>query len=706
MAEAYFPTRATALAPARTAGSAAGRLSLLLLALCAAFAVYRQSPPAAVTAAAPAADFSSARALEHLRAISREPHPIGSAGHAAARAYVLRALAEQGLAPEVQKTSVAYPAGPNLVRGGTVENVVARLKGAGGGKAVLLAAHYDTVANSPGAGDNGSSVAALLETARALKAGTPPRNDVILLFTDGEEVGLLGARAFVAEHPWAQEVGVALNFDARGDAGPVVMFETSEGNGGLIRELARFAPHPRASSLAYDIYRLLPNDTDMTVFKRASLPGLNFAHLEGSTSYHARTDDLEHTDERSLQHKGSYALALARGFGGAQPAAAKEGNAVYFDVLGATLVHYPAAWVMPLTALLVLLAAAVFALGLRRARLTPAGVAGGFGGLVLSVVAAWGGVTLTWWLIRAVQGWLGRSTQDDYYQGTLYFAGFVALAVALTTMIYGRLRRRIGLENLMAGAILCWLVLLVAASLFVPGGSYLLAWPLLFSLAGLCLTFFTQPRPTPAAWWLAALSLCAIPAVVLHAPMIQQVFAALGLNQAGVPAAMVALLCGLLISQFASAFAARGWLAPVGAGLVGAGLIAAALLTSGFDGRRPQSDNLFYVLNADTGRAAWASVTAPADSEAKVLAAVVNGKRFEVSPAPGPWGLEYWAPGGEGVGLTLEVTPAQPLKLRVVEQGYGLPELPGASIRPRPAGLMPAPFSNSDTTLISKSYQF
>lgn len=132
---------------------------------------------------------------------------------------------------EVQKThGVSTRMAANVFGAGSVENVVARVKGSTGGRGVLLVAHYDTVPTSTGAGDDASGVATLLETARALKAGAVPSHDVIILFTDSEETGQLGARAFVKEHPWVNDVGVVLNFDARGRGGPVIMFETSPGN--------------------------------------------------------------------------------------------------------------------------------------------------------------------------------------------------------------------------------------------------------------------------------------------------------------------------------------------------------------------------------------------------------------------------------------------------------------------------------------------
>ena len=190
----------------------------------------------------------------------------------------------------------------------------------------------------------------MLETLRALRAsGTPLRNDVIFLFTDGEENGLLGAHAFIDEHRWAKDVGLALNFEARGNSGPSIMFETSDENGWLIKEFAKAAPHPMANSLAYEIDKLLPNDTDFTVVKQAGLPGFNFAYIEGVSHYHTMLDRFEQFDERSLQHHGSYALALTRHFSDLNLIDRKEANAVYFDILGLILIHYPSTWVTPLS---------------------------------------------------------------------------------------------------------------------------------------------------------------------------------------------------------------------------------------------------------------------------------------------------------------------------------------------------------------------
>src|SRR5215213_5425859 len=284
----------------------------LVLLACA--VVYQQRPPSAIPIDAPAPDFSSARALKHIAAIAKQAHPIGSAQQHEVREYIVAELRAAGLTPEIQQTTSFNTDGTAAVAA-TVQNIIARLPGTNNTKAVLLMGHYDSAANSRGAADDGSGVGTLLETIRALKSNAPLKNDTIFLFTDGEEVGLLGAIAFVKEHPWAKDVGLALNFEARGSSGPSFLFETSDGNGWLISEFAKAAPYPIAPSILYEIYRVLPNDTDLSPFKKAGLAGLNFAFIDDEVYYHSPNDRVENLDQQSLQHHGSYSLALTRHFG-------------------------------------------------------------------------------------------------------------------------------------------------------------------------------------------------------------------------------------------------------------------------------------------------------------------------------------------------------------------------------------------------------
>src|SRR5690606_34312805 len=216
-----------------------------------------------------------------------------------------------------------------------VHNVVARIEGRSPGPAVLLAAHYDSVPAGPGASDDGVAVAAMLETARALLAGPRPERPVILLIDDGEELGLFGARAFCAEHPWARDVAAVLNFEARGTGGPSLMFETAGGDLDLLRRAASVLSRPMTGSAFAAVYRTMPNDTDLTVFRAHGLAGLNFAFLGGGRRYHTPLDDLAHADPGSMQHHGEQMLALTRALANGPPVdTSPDRCALFFDVLG------------------------------------------------------------------------------------------------------------------------------------------------------------------------------------------------------------------------------------------------------------------------------------------------------------------------------------------------------------------------------------
>jgi Peptidase family M28 len=316
---------------------------LSLLALVSLVAVRTLLPPALTPGPRPLGDFSADRALSHVRQIASEPRPVGSPGHRKTRAYLIDTLARSGLEVHEQHTHFASLLAGNLV-GSDVHNVIGRLRGTGAARgAILLAAHYDSVAAGPGASDDGFGVAVLLETARALSALPRMPHDVLFLFSDAEEEGLLGAQAFVAESMERAEVGVALNFDARGTHGAVTMFDTSAHNAALIRALGVAAPHPIASSFISTLAAALPNDTDASVFKRAGIPTYSFAYADGLEHYHRFSDTPSALDPRSLQHGGSYALALTRYFGSGDLAQLTRNDAdsvVYFDFLGRGLVSY------------------------------------------------------------------------------------------------------------------------------------------------------------------------------------------------------------------------------------------------------------------------------------------------------------------------------------------------------------------------------
>ncbi|MFD1268341.1 M20/M25/M40 family metallo-hydrolase [Paenibacillus motobuensis] len=518
-------------------------ITVILIAAVLAGLLQIRSPRPAGTDAPPES-FSSARAMEKVEMIAREPHPSGSSAHAQVRDYIIAELEHLGLHPEIQEANVAP--GVSKRYSGKLENIVVRIPGTNSSKPLMLAAHYDSVATAPGAADDGSGVAAMLETARALQASSPLKNDLILLMTDGEEHGMLGAKAFVSEHPWAGDVGLVLNFEARGNKGPSFMFETSDQNGWIIREFTRAAPSPVAYSLIYNLYKLMPNDTDLTKFKEGGMPGLNFAFGVGLNAYHTELDTAANLDPSSLQHQGDYMLNLARHFGNQDLNQVQQQDRVYFNTIGWSMISYPKSWIPWFTGLAVLLFIATVWHGIYARRVQWMGLVGGLFVSLLTLVVIYGINTLLWGLLRS-------GISEDRYQQILmdpqvsvyYLAGSLLVTLLLAILIVRVGSRFIRSENIWLGAMTLWLLLCVGTSIYLPGGSYVFTWPLVFSLIGLNLLFFMEEE---ARGWLS--TLFAVPGFVLLTPICYLIYYLLTLNMAGALMVIAALAFSLIFPLF------------------------------------------------------------------------------------------------------------------------------------------------------------
>ncbi|MGW8266389.1 MAG: M28 family peptidase, partial [Longimicrobiales bacterium] len=290
--------------------------------------------------------FSSARAMSQLVEIARRPHPPGSPEHDRVRDYLIDRLRALGLNPRVQTTtSVVVDSG--TARAMRIRNIVARLPGAASSGAVVLTAHYDTPPLSPGAGDDGVGVAALLETLRALLAGEPLRNDLIVLLSDGGALGQSGIRAFVETHPWMAGVTLVISAEMEGVSGPAFLFESEPENGRLIEVLAASDSRPTATSLSREIPSDQPFGRAVSSFREAGIPGLSLLGLGGRSVHHQVTDHPERVSEKTLQHQGSQLLSMARALGDVdlgRPSGLKGPDQAYLSIPFRGLVHYPLDW--------------------------------------------------------------------------------------------------------------------------------------------------------------------------------------------------------------------------------------------------------------------------------------------------------------------------------------------------------------------------
>ena len=313
--------------------------------------VYGSGRPAVLSAEAPAGEFSAARADATLARLlgPERPRPSGSPEAANFRARLQAELTQLGVANEAiaQESCRSRRNGQRACL--NVTNIRAVLV-PGEGPEVLLMAHTDSVPRGPGAGDDASGVATILETMRALQArGLSGRRPIAALFTDGEERGLFGAYVYAADAANRARTGIVVNVEARGNQGPSYLFQTHAGDAPLIELYAGAAPHPATSSLYNEIYRILPNDTDLTPFLNAGIAGANFAFIGNARQYHTAEDRRANISPVTLQHHGENVLALTDALSRTDPATLKGGGVIYLDILGRWLPRLPSSWALPLS---------------------------------------------------------------------------------------------------------------------------------------------------------------------------------------------------------------------------------------------------------------------------------------------------------------------------------------------------------------------
>lgn len=320
---------AVGLGAAISKGVRTDQLGILLAAAIGALLGWPRLPDA-VGVEGPPTGFSAGRAVEKLAGWATEPRPVGSDRHAQVVAALEGEL--RGLGFEVERE-----------RSGPLVNLVASAPGAGS-EGLWLVAHSDSVAAGPGAADDGLGLGVIVEVARALSVdGVPPRLHV--LFTDGEEVGLLGARAFVRSHPSPADrpplytERLVINIDARGTEGPAYMFQMKGASGPMLDAWRESGCPAQATSLAQTVYDVLPNDTDFTVFARDGWWGYNFALIGGASRYHTADDTVGNLDPRSVQQVGECVLGLAKAWLD-RPMEGDETDRVWAQVAGRT-------WALP-----------------------------------------------------------------------------------------------------------------------------------------------------------------------------------------------------------------------------------------------------------------------------------------------------------------------------------------------------------------------
>lgn len=555
-------------------------------------------------------EFSTSRALDHIKMIAKQPHYVGTQNHEVVGNYIIKELQKLGLQTTVQEGFTLSDWG-NLVKS---KNIMCRIKGTDSDKALLLLSHYDSAPHSfsHGASDDASGVATILEGVRAfLNAKTKHKNDIIILFTDAEELGLNGAALFVTQHQWAKEVGLVLNFEARGSSGPSYMLmETNKGNAGLVQEFAKAgATYPVSNSLMYSIYKMLPNDTDLTVFReQGDIQGFNFAFIDDHYNYHTAQDDVAHLNKSTLKHQGSYLMPLLNYFSNADLNAVNAtADDVYFTI-PFTFISYPFAWVMPMTLIAAALLIILVFLGKAKRMLKGNDIIKGFfpflGALIVTGLITFYGWKGLLWLNPQYNDLLNGFT----YNGHEYIAAFVLLSLSICFFFYNIASKQKITMNHYVAPLLFWIVLNGFLANSLQGAGFLII-PVYFGLFAFAVFIFSQRSN-----WILNL-ICGIPTLLIIAPFIEMFPVGLGLKVLFGSAILTVLAFALLLPIF-GAFTKKGsWsLLFFTIAIV---FLAKAQYNSGYQQGKAKSNSLVYLYNADTNKAYWLTYDTNLDSWTK-----------------------------------------------------------------------------------------
>ena len=573
------------------------------------------------------AEFSTERALNQVEIIAQKPHYVGSTNHELVANYLKLELNRIGLETSVQEGFTLNDKGL-LVKS---KNILARIKGTNNTKALLLLSHYDSAPHSfsKGASDDASGVATILEGVRAfLYSKHPQKNDIIILFSDAEELGLNGAALFVNQHPWAKDVGLVLNFEARGTSGPSYMLmETNKGNEALVKEFTKAKPsHPVSNSLMYSIYKMLPNDTDLTVFReQGNIQGFNFAFIDGHFNYHTQQDDIQHLNKTTLAHQGTYIMPLLKYFTNIDLNQTESTeDDVYFSA-PFTFISYPFAWVMPMTLVAFGLLVLFIFVGRVKRIITFTEIFKGFVPLLGSIIIAGLVTFLGWKLILEIYPQYSDLLNGFTYNGHAYIGAFVTLSIAICFAFYHHFSEAKTTMNHFVAPLLLWIIINAFLANSLTGAGFLII-PVYFGIVLFGIFVFTQH------YSLGMNLIFSIPALAIVAPFIVMFPIGLGLKILYGSAILTVLLFGLLLPIF-GAFPKKGaWI--VVFFLTSIAFFVYAGYNSGYEYGKAKSNSLLYVYNADNNAAVWTTYDTNLDEWTKSYLGETNQKAVGLNTLP------------------------------------------------------------------------
>ncbi|MDD7915648.1 M20/M25/M40 family metallo-hydrolase [Polaribacter ponticola] len=496
-----------------------------------------------------ATEFSISNALHHLKKISQNEHYVGSKEHKRVQQYIVNELNKMGFETKIQTQTAVNK---KWFAATTAENIIARIKGSENGKALLLLSHYDSNPHSSlGASDAGSGVVTILEGVRAFLAkNETPKNDIIILISDAEELGLLGAQAFVDAHPWKKDIGLVLNFEARGSGGPSYMLmETNGKNSKLLSEFLAAKPNfPVANSLMYSVYKKLPNDTDLTVFRQdANINGFNFAFIGDHFDYHTAQDTYKRLDRETLLQQADYLTTSLNYFANSNlENLNSEEDYVYVNFPFSSLLTYSFSYVKPMLIIAIVLYLILLFFGFSLGKISIKKSLKGFIPYLISLVLC-GAISLGLWkLLLLIHPQYQDILHGFTYNGYTYIIAFVFLNLWILLKTYQYFSKEEKEVDLLIAPLFIWILLNSIIAFYLKGAGFFII-PVYSALLVLAISIFMNLEAKSKRILFTLLS---IPVIYIFAPLIKMFPVGLGLKNLFISGIIIALIFGLMIFTF------------------------------------------------------------------------------------------------------------------------------------------------------------
>ena len=543
--------------------------------------------------------FSATNAMIHLNEMASEIHYMGTAENRKVKDYILQEFEKLGIPTEIFVGHTQSTWGSNYTRIGRTENIIATIKGNSTDKAVMVVGHYDSVLSSPGAADDVHSVACMLEIAKLLKR-EQHENDIIFMITDGEENGLFGAKAFT-EMRDVSHIGVVLNYEARGNSGASLSFEWSEGNEWLVKQLKKVATRPMATSMSFEIYKVLPNDTDFTYFKEAGMNGINHAFIDGFSYYHNPADKPENINQKSVQHTGTNMLALTQHFANIDLSTTKTKNATFFNFLN-FLIVYPSAWDIFMLILLLLLVSFLIIRAFRNHTINIKSFSFSFLMILLSVAISAGLAYGLGQLLLNIYPQYEIFYAGQFYNHKWYLLTCIGISIIISSLCISSLFLKSNANSFRAAFLLFLSLVCIVFYLYIKTATYFILYP------ALSITLFfwlTSSKNKTYRYKLHSYVASIIP-LVLWLPTTILFFLAFSLVGLPLPTIHVTIIALTTLFLFKDLWLDSNVMNYIGLALVIVSIIIGHLTSSPTE-RQPLPSSLFYHYNVDTGKAIMGS---------------------------------------------------------------------------------------------------